>query len=84
MQEISERIKKIKDELQALGDLRPGSLTKQYGKPKEKKVSSELHLLDDEENNWVKNQSVKAFCWQDDKNKKIIFFITLMFIFTFV
>jgi hypothetical protein len=37
MQEISERIKKIKNELQALGDLRPGSLTKQYGKPKEKK-----------------------------------------------
>jgi hypothetical protein len=27
----------IKKELQELGDLRPGSLTKQYAKPKEKK-----------------------------------------------
>ena len=30
---------KIKKELQELGDLRPGSLTKQYAKPKEKKGS---------------------------------------------
>ena len=37
MQEINKRIKEIKTELQSLGDLRPGSLTKQYGKPKEKK-----------------------------------------------
>ena len=29
----------IKKELQELGDLRPGSLTKQYAKPKEKKGS---------------------------------------------
>ena len=37
MQEISKRIEEIKNELQSLGDLRPGSLSKQYGKPKEKK-----------------------------------------------
>ncbi len=30
------RIKEITNELQALGDLRPGSITKQYRKPKEK------------------------------------------------
>ncbi len=37
MQEITKRIDEIKKELQSLGDLRPGSLSKQYGKPKEKK-----------------------------------------------
>ena len=37
MEKISKRIEEIKKELQSLGDLRPGSLTKQYGKPKEKK-----------------------------------------------
>lgn len=36
MEEIENRIKEIKKELQQLGDLRPGSLTKQYKKPKEK------------------------------------------------
>lgn len=36
MSEISVRIKKIKSELQLLGDLRPGSLTKQYAVPKNK------------------------------------------------
>lgn len=35
--EISVRIEEIKKELQGLGDLRPGSLTKQYSNPKEKK-----------------------------------------------
>lgn len=35
--EISVRIEEIKKELQRLGDLRPGSLTKQYSNPKEKK-----------------------------------------------
>jgi hypothetical protein len=33
---IDERIKEIKAELMALGDLRPGSITKQYRRPKEK------------------------------------------------
>ncbi len=37
MQEINDRIDEIKKELQLLGDLRPGSLTKQYAKPTEKK-----------------------------------------------
>lgn len=37
MNKINERIMEIKKELQELGDLRPGSLTKQYVKPKEKK-----------------------------------------------
>ncbi len=39
MKKINKRIAKIKKELQELGDLRPGSLTKQYGRPKEKKGS---------------------------------------------
>lgn len=36
MDNIDERIKEIKAELMALGDLRPGSITKQYRRPKEK------------------------------------------------
>lgn len=36
MKEIENRINEIKKELQQLGDLRPGSLTKQYKKPMEK------------------------------------------------
>ena len=36
MANIDERIKEIKAELMALGDLRPGSITKQYRRPKEK------------------------------------------------
>ena len=36
-QEILNRIYEIKKEIQNLGDLRPGSLTKQYGDPKNKK-----------------------------------------------
>lgn len=36
MKKISNRIKKIKQELFLLGDLRPGSLSKQYGDPKKK------------------------------------------------
>ena len=39
MNKINKRIMEIKKELQELGDLRPGSLTKQYAKPKEKKGS---------------------------------------------
>jgi hypothetical protein len=39
MKKINKRIMEIKKELQELGDLRPGSLTKQYAKPKEKKGS---------------------------------------------
>lgn len=35
-QEISDRIAEIKSELQVLGDLRPGSLTKQYKDSKSK------------------------------------------------
>lgn len=37
MEKINNRITEIKKELQKLGDLRPGSLTKQYSNPKEKK-----------------------------------------------
>lgn len=37
MEKINNRISEIKEELQKLGDLRPGSLTKQYSNPKEKK-----------------------------------------------
>ena len=36
-EEILNRINEIKKEIQDLGDLRPGSLTKQYGDPKNKK-----------------------------------------------
>jgi hypothetical protein len=36
MEKIDARIKEIKKELQGLGDLRPGSITKQYRKPREK------------------------------------------------
>lgn len=36
MNKIDARIKEIKNELQDLGDLRPGSITKQYRKPKVK------------------------------------------------
>ena len=35
--EIEKKIKKIKQELQKIGEMRPGSLTLQYQKPKEKK-----------------------------------------------
>ena len=34
--QIEERIGRIKQELQAIGEMRPGSLTRQYRKPKEK------------------------------------------------
>jgi hypothetical protein len=34
--QIEENIKKIKKELQGIGEMRPGSLTKQYRIPKEK------------------------------------------------
>jgi hypothetical protein len=36
IQKISDRIKAIKSELLSLGDLRPGSLTKQYKNPENK------------------------------------------------
>lgn len=36
MEEIDKRINEIKMELQNLGDLRPGNVTMQYRKPKEK------------------------------------------------
>lgn len=36
---IEKKIKKIKQELQTIGEMRPGSLTLQYQKPKEKKGS---------------------------------------------
>jgi hypothetical protein len=35
--EIEKKIKKIKQELQTIGEMRPGSLTLQYQKPMEKK-----------------------------------------------
>mgnify|MGYP001580643229 CR=1 FL=1 len=37
MKRINNRILEIKKEIQKLGDLRPGSITKQYSNPKEKK-----------------------------------------------
>ena len=37
MKRINSRILEIKKEIQKLGDLRPGSITKQYSNPKEKK-----------------------------------------------
>ena len=36
MEKIDQRISEIKIELQNLGDLRPGNITRQYRKPKEK------------------------------------------------
>ena len=35
--QIQHRIEKIKQQLQGVGEMRPGSLTRQYKKPKEKK-----------------------------------------------
>ncbi len=35
--QIQRRIEKIKQQLQGVGEMRPGSLTRQYKKPKEKK-----------------------------------------------
>jgi len=37
LDKIENKIKKIKQELQTIGEMRPGSLTLQYQKPKEKK-----------------------------------------------
>jgi len=37
IERIEEQIKKIKQELQEIGEMRPGSLTRQYRDPKEKK-----------------------------------------------
>lgn len=37
LQQIEKRIEKIKAELSGIGEMRPGSLTLQYQKPKEKK-----------------------------------------------
>lgn len=35
--QIQQKIARIKEQLQAIGEMRPGSLTKQYQKPKEKR-----------------------------------------------
>jgi len=35
--QIQRRVEKIKQQLQGVGEMRPGSLTRQYKKPKEKK-----------------------------------------------
>lgn len=37
LSQVEKRIVKIKREMQAIGEMRPGSLTQQYQKPKEKK-----------------------------------------------
>jgi hypothetical protein len=37
LEQIEKKIEKIKQELQTVGEMRPGSLTLQYQKPKEKK-----------------------------------------------
>lgn len=36
LQQIEERIKKIKEELQIIGEMRPGTLSKQYKDPEKK------------------------------------------------
>lgn len=35
--QIQQKIARIKEQLQTIGEMRPGSLTKQYQKPKEKR-----------------------------------------------
>jgi len=37
LRQIERKIQKIKEELQQIGEMRPGTLTKQYRKPKDKK-----------------------------------------------
>jgi hypothetical protein len=74
MKEISDRILEIKKELQKLGDLRPGSITKQYAKPKEKKGAffqiSYTHKMKSK-SDYVKKSYVKEMEKQLEEYKKL-------------
>ncbi len=74
MKEINARILEIKKELQKLGDLRPGSITKQYAKPKEKKGAffqiSYTHKMKSK-SDYVKKDFVKEMEKQLEEYKKL-------------
>ena len=74
MKEIENRIKEIKKELQQLGDLRPGSLTKQYKKPKEKEGAfyqiNYTHLMKSR-SDYVKKEFVNEMKKQTKEFKKM-------------
>ena len=74
MEEIENRIKEIKKELQQLGDLRPGSLTKQYKKPKEKEGAfyqiNYTHLMKSR-SDYVKKEFVNEMKKQTKEFKKM-------------
>ncbi len=74
MQEITQRIKSIKKELQLLGDLRPGSLSKQYSKPKEKKGAfyqiNYMHKMKSK-SDYVKDDFVEEMEMQLNEYKKM-------------
>ena len=74
MNKINIRIAEKKDELQKLGDLRPGSLTKQYGKPKEKKGAffqiNYTHKMKSR-SDYVKKKFVKEMVTQLKEFKKM-------------
>jgi hypothetical protein len=74
MKEINARIIEIKKELQKLGDLRPGSITKQYAKPKEKKGAffqiSYTHKMKSK-SDYVKKDFVKEMEKQLEEYKKL-------------
>lgn len=71
---IEKRIKEIKSELQLLGDLRPGSLTKQYKKPKEKEGAfyqlNYTHLMKSK-SDYVKKEYVKEMKKQTKEYKRM-------------
>lgn len=74
MKEINARILEIKKELQKLGDLRHGSITKQYAKPKEKKGAffqiSYTHKMKSK-SDYVKKDFVKEMEKQLEEYKKL-------------
>ena len=73
MNKINERIMEIKKELQELGDLRPGSISMQYAKPKEKKGAffqiSYTHKMKSK-SDYVKKDYVKEMKKQLKEYKK--------------
>lgn len=74
MEKINNRISEIKKELQKLGDLRPGSLTKQYSNPKEKKRAfyqiNYTHKMKSK-SDYVKKEFVKEMVKQLKEYKKM-------------
>lgn len=73
-QEIAERIKEIKTELQLLGDLRPGSLTQQY-KDSKKKLGgfyqlNYMHKMKSR-SDYVKKEFVETMKEQLEEYKKL-------------